>query len=1102
MGENDKHEYLQKLLDRKKRAHGGSNPETNGSFEKRQRKSSAFCTTNFEHEPNSNSVEPQSEETEPAASCKLQDIASCVSPCVKLQPEEAGTKHFSKQLFVEIFCGTGGLTANIKALGVQGIGIDSSVSTACKSPVLKLDLTKSSGQQILWEVLNRPNICGVHLAPPCGTSSRARDIPRAYGPSPLPLRSEAYPDGLPSLRGLDLKRVRSANCLYRLTGEVLRFCLDRNIPCSVENPARSHFWATKSFTEPIKDVLSQLEETYFHHCMYGSKRRKYTKFLHTCKHLNALERYCDGRHWHLPWGFNKGKWATKSETAYPNGLCQAYASCFKNYLLATGHIEPPSSIQCSSMHINDVKLNQVGAGKQPRGKVLPPLVSEFAAVFSVVAKADILPGIGKLGKQWHIPPSAKVRGPYAINFFPAGSKVLRSKFQGGNNADRDDSFNEIAVGVHWEPSIFVKMAIEKQHPREVLQVIPDNLVDTIEFITHTSDVDMARYRTAEARKWVLKAKEFIDQETKLKSSLDDHCKKILSSKKLVLFREMLKECGHADETIASDISRGFSLMGDLPKSGVFADRASFATLTKEQVKSTAKLNRLAIFNGVKAPMDEEITQGVYDATIKELEQGWLRGPIDPKDLGPHSIVTRRFGVKQSSTESDGTRSVKIRPIDDFTESLVNLTNGSDESITIHGVDFIVASICERIKKLQVLGLPSNLVAKTVDLRKAYKQLPIDLKSLDDSYLCVRVPGEKRFEIYQCVVLPFGARAAVTGFCRSSFAIWSIGVSLFKIHWSCYFDDFFAIEKKELARHTSFIIDSLFSALGWSTSVEKNSDFSSLARALGVVINLADTHLLRVSVSNSEHRGKDISDMIDGMLAKNFFRKSEMESLRGRLVFAEGQLFGRIAQRSLRDLSLAIASGSGAVDDTLRKSLVFLKDRVANAPPRIVACGPRRMIHLYTDASHESSFSGVGAVCYDSAGTELWHFGDSLSIEQVRRVNIDDKGTIISELEAMAVYAGVNQLASEHKHLDVICFIDNDAVLASMIKAGSPNDVMQNAASSVATIEVTHDLRLWFERVPSYSNPADGPSRGSFFGLASNNKLEICIEDLVCKLTSI
>ena len=204
-------------------------------------------------------------------------------------------------------------------------------------------------------------------------------------------------------------------------------------------------------------------------------------------------------------------------------------------------------------------------------------------------------------------------------------------------------------------------------------------------------------------------------------------------------------------------------------------------------------------------------------------------------------------------------------------------------------------------------------------------------------------------------------------------------------------------------------------------------------------------------------------MIEGMLAKKYFRKSEMESLRGRLVFAEGQLFGRVAQRSLKELSCAIASGSGAITDALRKSLVFLKDRVTSANPRVVACGPRRMMHLYTDASHESNYSGVGAVCYDSAGTELWHFGDHLSLDQVRRVNFDDKGTIIGVLEAMAVYAGVNQLASEHKHADVICFVDNDAGLASMIKAGSPNDVMMNAASSVAAIEVTHDLRLWFVR---------------------------------------
>ena len=45
--------------------------------------------------------------------------------------------------------------------------------------------------------LKRPNlIIGVHLAPPCGTASRATEIKRRRGPNPPPLRSEARPDGL------------------------------------------------------------------------------------------------------------------------------------------------------------------------------------------------------------------------------------------------------------------------------------------------------------------------------------------------------------------------------------------------------------------------------------------------------------------------------------------------------------------------------------------------------------------------------------------------------------------------------------------------------------------------------------------------------------------------------------------------------------------------------------------------------------------------------------------------------------------------------------------------------------------------------------------
>ncbi len=148
---------------------------------------------------------------------------------------------------------------------------------------------------------------------------------------------------------------------------------------------------------------------------------------------------------------------------------------------------------------------------------------------------------------------------------------------------------------------------------------------------------------------------------------------------------MLKSGGYKDVMLVRDISKGFDLMGDLPCSHVFLHRETFATLTPDQVRDSAALNRKAILASVSRPMEDNIWKGVYEATVKELEAGWITGPICPDQLDERAVCARRFGVLQHSTESNGDRVEKIRPIDDFTESLVNLTNGTRESVVIHGV---------------------------------------------------------------------------------------------------------------------------------------------------------------------------------------------------------------------------------------------------------------------------------------------------------------------------------------------------------------------------------------------------------------------------------
>lgn len=466
-------------------------------------------------------------------------------------------------------------------------------------------------------------------------------------------------------------------------------------------------------------------------------------------------------------------------------------------------------------------------------------------------------------------------------------------------------------------------------------------------------------------------------------------------------------------------------------------------------------------------------------------------------LNPRSVCTRRFGVEQKSTNPSGEAVVKIRPIDDYTESLVNLTNGSQESISVHGVDFIVSGIAHRMDLCRTSGISPDLLTKTVDLRKAYKQLPVSEASLEDSYLCGKDPVSGDPKLFQCRVLPFGARAAVAGFCRTSHAIWYVGTSILLLHWSVYFDDFVIVEDARSAKHCECIVNGLFSLLGWETSEEKGGTFESSAKALGVIFDLADSRLLKVRVCNSPNRCREIGDLIDKILKSDTTNKSELEVLRGRLIFIESQIFGRVAHAALRVISSAINGAPFTrVDQDLRRALTFLKSRVLNDPPKELTSVHRNVIHIYTDACFEPHLSGLGGVAYTASGQTIGFFGEALQSCQVNRIKKTGQKTIIGELEALAMLAGARTWLEGLASSLVVIFCDNDGALASMIKVGSPNPFVFAVACLLAECETASNHRFWFERVPSVSNPSDGPSRQQFEGLDPALRIRPVIDQLV------
>ena len=692
-------------------------------------------------------------------------------------------KKLEDLIFVELFSGTGGLCAEVRRLGLSNsVGVDAHISKHTKCPVLRIDMTTEYGMELVWRILGQDNCIAVHMGPPCGTSSRARNIRRKEGRDPKPLRSDQWPNGLPFLQGSDKKRVGLANELYMQCAKISEHCTKVGILCTIENPGNSYFWSTTYMTE----LAVGYNDVFLHHCMFGSERKKLTRLRANFEQLSIIGVSCNNQHTHAKWGLVKSKWATSLEVEYPHAWCKAWARVFVDTILAFGAVSPP--LQLSDLPEHSLRQSQQPATqKQPRGKRLPPLLREFKQVCVLTGPFSDM-WQPTTSSDWQIP--ATVQCKPLLSVIPAGSKLLRSQIHGGNceraidenEADPQHTV-ECAISIPWEPWEFIEQAKGHGHPKLFVHGVPKPLERTIQWIVNEIPCNIAKYRSAVAMKWTSKAAELRDQEEKLKEDMPIHCKRILAEERLALLDAMIGEANYHDTGLVPNICKGFDLMGPLPKSNVFPVKHTCATVTQDQVRSVCSATRQAVWHSLRKVLDADIAEDIYRITVEEVNRGWLSGPFDIKDLGPNESLTRRFGISQTSSSSDGVQSKKTRPIDDFTESLINLSNSTEEKIDIHSVDVILASILLRLRRSGEGR--KELHAKAIDLRKAYKQLAISEVALGDGNLAVLNPGTGKPEAFKCYVLPFGARAAVQAFCRCSHALWHIGVTLIGIHWTCY-----------------------------------------------------------------------------------------------------------------------------------------------------------------------------------------------------------------------------------------------------------------------------------------------------------------------------
>ena len=94
--------------------------------------------------------------------------------------------------------------------------------------------------------------------------------------------------------------------------------------------------------------------------------------------------------------------------------------------------------------------------------------------------------------------------------------------------------------------------------------------------------------------------------------------------------------------------------------------------------------------------------------------------------------------------------------------------------------------------------------------------------------------------------------------------------------------------------------------------------------------------------------------------------------------------------------------------------------------------------------------------------------------------------IISQIELWALLVMSWQFRRDLCGRRVIAWIDNEAARACAIKANSALSTMKVMPRIVADIEVQFPNMSWYERVCSFSNPSNLPSRGKLHEAAVEN----------------
>lgn len=542
----------------------------------------------------------------------------------------------------------------------------------------------------------------------------------------------------------------------------------------------------------------------------------------------------------------------------------------------------------------------------------------------------------------------------------------------------------------------------------------------------------------------------------------------------------MEEIGFEDPIVMDHMENGVRLVGWEEDSPLYSKRFSPPSITEAQLSSDAVWRRRSLRGRAASQGEEELAGQLWTETMKELEARFLKGPFECEEEVSDFLGCNDWRLLQRFLLLQGAE-LKPRVIDNLKESAVNAAFGSTSYLALQDVDFVGGFVAFISRVLSTgpaieIGLSSGevlrgelhqsfkakpaLVGRTVDLSKAYKQVALHPSSRKHSVLGVkRQKGDWAFFVSRSI--PFGASASVFSFNKITRALWTALVRKFGLLVCVFFDDFPVSEFEPLQHSTSQLLHSFFDCLGWlhATSGKKAEDFCSDMTVLGVTLDLSMAWDGSVKIANKAGRLDRIVKLSGDLAEAKDPSMHDLSVLQGLLNFAGGFVAGRAFKPILHMVQQVIKTRDFS---TLKQIKLYIEQVVKVSAPRWI---------------HSNAQTSWGGILIDDQGAHrIVHHG-TVPPRMVEAWKNSSGEQIICQIEMYAALVMRFHYRDLLLNRPCMFFIDNEATRIALLKGSSPSISLFRMTHAISVLDSAKPCGIWYERVPSFSNIGDLPSRG-------------------------